>query len=238
MLPTVAKCNSCSSARAPILLTFVADWSKMVRWCELRGAAPQYDNFNAFWTGANDAMVTAQSVALAAEASGLGICFLGSTIWETQRLNSFFHLPRGTHVVTTLMMGYPDEAPALRARLAVDEHVHFERFRESTDEAVLKHYASRETEGWNRYIALYGPAWQEKLESHKLENLAQVYTCLKYSGQDFRIWSRRQLESIEQQGFMDNAARNEDVPCPACNKKSHCLDPDRFKNATTSHQYS
>ena len=100
---------------APVLLTFVADWSRMVRWCQLRGAAPGYGNLNAYLTGAYDAMVTAQSIALAAEASGLGICFLGSTMWETGRLNEFFALPQGVHVVTTMMMGHPAEAPALRA---------------------------------------------------------------------------------------------------------------------------
>lgn len=224
-------------SRAPVLLTFVVDWTKMVRWCELRGGMPEYNNFNAFWTGANDAMVTAQSVALAAEAHGLGICFLGSTIWETRRLNAFFDLPQGVHVVTSLMMGYPDEAPSLRARLPAKGHIHYERYQPATDEAVLKHYASREHEGWNRYIKLYGPSWQQKLETHRLENLAQVYTCLKYSGQDFRLWSRRQLDSLEGQGFMDNAAREEDVACAVCKKMSHCLDPDRFKYASVGNHH-
>lgn len=225
-------------ARAPVLLTFVADWTRMIRWCELRGAKPEYSSFNAFLTGNNDALVTAQTAALAAEAVGLGICFLGSTCWETERLNAFFKLPKGAHVATTLMLGHPDEAPALRARLPSDGHIHFETFKAMPDEAVEQYYQSREDEGWNRYIKLYGPAWGEKLRAHSLENLAQVYTCLKYSGQDFRLWSRRQLDSMKKQGFMDNAARPADVPCKVCGKKSHCLDPDRFEGESGGNQYA
>lgn len=231
--------DNAAIARAPVLLTFVADWTRMVRWCELRGAAPEYNSFNAFLTGNNDAMVTAQSAALAAEALGLGICFLGSTTWETQRLNAFFKLPKGSHVVTSLMLGHPDEAPELRARLPCDGHVHYETYRIMPDAAVVEYYKSREDEGWNRYIKLYGPAWQEKLRAHSLENLAQVYTCLKYSGQDFRLWSRRQLASLEAQGFMDNAARPADVSCAVCGKSSHCLDPGRFESGKSEgNQYA
>jgi len=173
-------------------------------------------------------MVTAQSVALTAEAFGLGICFLGSTAWETDRLNKFFSLPKGTHVVTSIMMGYPNEAPALRARLPAQQLIHQEKYATMNDQSVLDFYGERETEGWERYIKLYGPAWQDKLKAHKLENLAQVYTCLKYSGQDFRIWSRRQLASLEEQNFFDHTERPSDVPCAVCGMKSHCLDPDRF----------
>jgi len=216
-------------AGASVLLTFVCDWSRMVRWCELSKAKPQYDNFNAYLTGALDCMVTAQSVVLAAEAVGLGCCFLGSTIWETDRLNTFFALPKGTHVVTSVMMGWPAESPAMRARLPFVPHVHHERFQALDDNEVLSHYQARETEGWARYISLYGEQWKEKLAAHKLGNLAQVYTCLKYSGQDYRLWSRRQLSSITSQGFGRNAATTEDAsPCAVCGKWSHCLDPERF----------
>ncbi len=77
---------------------------------------------------------------------------------------------------------------------------------------------------------LYGPAWNEKLETHKMENLAQVYTCLKYSGSDFRLFSRRFQESLEEQGFGNNKEMEADAAgCEFCGKMSHCLDPDRFE---------
>lgn len=202
-------------ARAPVVLTFCADWSRMARWCDLRGARPQYDNWMAFITGNNDAMVAAQTVAVAAEASGLGICFLGSTTWATPQLCDFFALPQHVHPVTSLMLGWPAETPAIRSRLPMDGIVHRERYAPLTDEAVLKAFKDREVEGWERYIKLYGPTWQEKIDRHKLENLPQVYTTLKYTGRDFRRWSRLMLGSIEGQGFGDNAFREgDDEPSP------------------------
>mmetsp|Transcript_23678 Transcript_23678/g.73768 ORF Transcript_23678/g.73768 Transcript_23678/m.73768 type:complete len:331 (+) Transcript_23678:31-1023(+) len=215
------------------LVTFASDWSRHSRWCALSGGDPAaYDNLNAFLTGALDAMVTAQSFALAAEAAGLGICFLGSTIWEPDRLNAAFELPRGVHVVTSVMVGWPAEGPALRARLPHAAHVHEERYAPLSDAAVAAHYTAREAEGWARYKQLYGPAWSAKLESHGLRNLGQVYTTLKYSGQDFRLFSRRLLASIARQGFGRNAPTTADsAPCAVCGKWSHCLDPERLQDS-------
>jgi len=66
----------------------------------------------------------------------------------------------------------------------------FESEKKLSTKEITELYKDREAEGWDRYIKLYGEEWQEKLDTHKLENLAQVYTCLKYSGADFRRWSR------------------------------------------------
>ena len=69
-------------AEAAAVVTFCADWSRMARWVSLRGGdTGAYDNFKAFLTAALDCMVLAQSFVLAAEVTGLGCCFLGSTIF-------------------------------------------------------------------------------------------------------------------------------------------------------------
>eukprot|EP00927_Polykrikos_kofoidii_P055828 TRINITY_DN50022_c0_g1_i1.p1 TRINITY_DN50022_c0_g1~~TRINITY_DN50022_c0_g1_i1.p1 ORF type:complete len:321 (-),score=48.30 TRINITY_DN50022_c0_g1_i1:39-1001(-) len=202
-----------SIKNAPLLLTFCADWLRMQRWCDLRGAKPNYDNFMAFITGNNDAMVAAQNIALAAEACGLGICYLGSTTWATARLCEFFHLPRHVHPVTSMTVGWPDENPPLRARLPTNGIIHQETYTALSDAELLQVYSSREIEGWNRYLQLYGRQWKEKIEQHGLENLAQVYTTLKYTARDFRRWSRGMLASLATQGFGDNAAKpGDEVP--------------------------
>mmetsp|Transcript_32730 Transcript_32730/g.97699 ORF Transcript_32730/g.97699 Transcript_32730/m.97699 type:complete len:341 (-) Transcript_32730:174-1196(-) len=220
-------------AKSAAVLTFCCDWSLMTRWCALRGADGRaYDNFNAFLTGALDAMVLAQSSALAAEAEGLGICFLGSTIWETELLGRQLDLPQQVHAVTSIMVGWPDEAPDERARLPLGPHVHEEVYSPLSDAGVLAHYRDRESEGWARYMQLYGPLYVAKLKAHGLDNLAQVYTTLKYSGQDFRLWSRKLLGSISAQGFSRNKDVGSDMGnCNVCGKFSHCLDPDRFSRS-------
>ena len=121
-------------------------------------------------------MVTAQSVALCAEACGLGICFLGSTIWEPQRLHELLQVPPGAHVVTSIMLGHPACGVEVqkKARLPFGRFVHRGVFSELPDAGVRALYQAREREGWDRYKALYGPAWVQKLESHRLANLPQV----------------------------------------------------------------
>lgn len=226
-----------SIEQAGLLLTFVADWTRMERWCEARKARTgkqhkSYNNFNAYMTGALDAMVTAQAVALSAEACGLGICFLGSTIWEPDRLHRILSIPEGAHVVTSIMMGWPDEHVAdARARLDFRSMVHMnDRYDAAlnSEENVCELYRDREREGWERYMHLYGENWRAKVAAHRCENLAQVYTQLKYSGSDFRRWSKRFLDSLNQQGFGANEQTSEDGPCDVCGKLSHCLDPVRF----------
>merc|ERR1712129_530861 len=106
-----------------------------------------------------------------------------------------------------------------------------------SDSAILEFYHSRETEGWNRYLQLYGPeVWGAKCAEHQLENLTQVYTTLKYSRQDFERWSCGLLQSLEKQGFFPKLAITAAGaieaptlhPCSCCGKLSHCIDPARL----------
>lgn len=205
--------DAIGSAKA--LLTFCSDFSRHSRWCELRNADPQYDNWMAFITGNNDAMVAAQTTAVAAEACGLGICFLGSTVWCTGALCDIFALPRFVHPVTSIMIGWPAERPALRARLPMNGVLHYGQYTAIDDDQVLEAYQSREIEGWKRYEKLYGEGWKQKCRDQNIKNLPQAYTTLKYTGRDYRRWSRLMLQTLEQQGFANNAYRHgDDKPSP------------------------
>ena len=59
---------------APVLLTFCADFHRMRRWTALNGAADSFDDFMGFMVASIDATLVSQTVALAAESRGLGIC--------------------------------------------------------------------------------------------------------------------------------------------------------------------
>ena len=63
---------------APVVLTFCADFNRFNKWCFERKAEPGYDNFLSFMTAAIDALLVAQTVCIAAESKGLGICYLGN----------------------------------------------------------------------------------------------------------------------------------------------------------------
>ena len=125
------------------------------------------------------------------------------------------------------------------ASMAADRAETSSRVRLHTDAAILDFYERREVEGWNRYLDLYGhEVWGAKCKEHQLENLAQVYATLKYSKQDFDVWSARFLESLQRQGFVLPVGVDRDAlrtvsetmhPCKVCGKLSHCLDPMRHE---------
>jgi len=90
--------------QAPVLLTFCADFHRFNQWCRQRHAEPGYDNFLSFMTAAIDALLAAQNAALAAEANGLGICYLGTTTYNADKLIEFFNCPEGVVPITTIVL--------------------------------------------------------------------------------------------------------------------------------------
>ena len=193
--------------QAPLLLTFVVDWHRMNRWCRLSGADPGYDNFLSFMVGFADALIAAQNAAVAAEAMGYGICYMGTTLSASTKIAEFLELPESVYPATTLVIGRPDEDPDLRARLPIGNLVHQERYVRPSDAEVLETYRSRETEGWNRYMSF--PELAKLIKESGVRNLAEVYTKLKYTKDENEEISGDMLELLRKQGFLDPAQQTE-----------------------------
>ena len=70
--------------------------------------------------------------ALAAEVHGLGICYLGTTLYNADRIIEILELPGNVIPVTTLVLGYPDESPGLTDRLPLEGFVHYEKYKDYT----------------------------------------------------------------------------------------------------------
>lgn len=189
--------------QAPLLLTFVVDWHRMNRWCRLSGAEPGYDNILSFFVGFADALIAAQNAALAAEALGYGICYMGTTLSASTRIAAFLELPESVFPATTLVIGRPNEDPALRARLPMEGIVHEESYRRPSDDEIRATYASRETEGWARYMSF--PDLAERIRSSGVRNLAEVYTILKYTKADNEEISGEMLALLRAKGFLPDA---------------------------------
>ena len=66
---------------APVVLTFCADFHRTTRWAEERKAHPGYNNFLSFLNAATDALLYCQTFCTLAEAKGLGLCYLGTTLY-------------------------------------------------------------------------------------------------------------------------------------------------------------
>ncbi|MFN2395406.1 MAG: nitroreductase family protein [Bacteroidales bacterium] len=179
--------------QAPVLLTFCADFNRFNKWCRQRKAEPGYDNFLSFFTAAIDALLVAQNACVAAEDFGLGICYLGTTTYQADKLIDFFDLPKGVVPVTTVVVGYPAEEPEQADRLPAKGVVHYEKYSDYSSEDIDEIYAEKESL----------PITQKLLEENQLETLAQIFTQNRYKKVDNLHFSKVLLKVLEQQGFMN-----------------------------------
>jgi nitroreductase len=184
---------------APALLTFCADFHRMRRWLALSGAEVHFDDPFSFMVAAIDATIASQNVALAAEAEGLGICYLGSTLANCDRIGAILDLPEHVVPVVGMVMGSPAEDPPLRDRLPLSALVHHETYRAPDDDDVRAAYLERERAGWERYMAI--PELRERVEASGVANLAQLYTQVKYTRADHARFSQQLLAYLQRQGF-------------------------------------
>lgn len=180
--------------QAPVVLTFCADFNRFNKWCENRKATPGYDNFLSFMTGAIDALLAAQNCALAAEANGLGICYLGTTTYNAGEIIEILDLPKYVVPVTTIVTGYPAESPGLTDRLPLEAVIHKEKYVDFSTNDIDKIYQQREALEQTRQL----------LEENQLETLAQIFTERRYTRKDNILFSQKYLDVIKYQGFMNN----------------------------------
>jgi len=180
--------------QAPLILTFCADLNRFNKWCELRDAKPGYDNFLWFYTASIDATITAQNCALAAEAEGLGICYMGTTNYNAEKIIEVLKLPKGVVPVTTLTIGYPDETPYLTDRLPDEAVVHYEEYSDFDDEEINSIYKKLE----------FSDLTQDLIEENGTETLAQVFTEKRYTKANNIHFSKSLLEVVKKQGFWNH----------------------------------
>ena len=180
---------------APVILTFCADFNRFNTWCRLRQAHPGYDNFLSFFTAAIDALLAAQNCALEAESKGLGICYLGTTTYNADKIIDILELPEAVVPVTTLVVGYPAGDPGLTDRLPLEAVVHDEKYHDYTPADIERLYAEKEALEQTKKL----------LEENKLQTLAQIFTEKRYTLKDNVFFSQKYLEVIRKQGFMKNS---------------------------------
>lgn len=185
---------------APALLTFCADFHRMRRWLALREAPDNFDNFMSFMIATLDATLASQNAALAAESLGLGICYMGTTLASCAEIGHILRCPSHVVPVAGFSLGFPAETPALRDRLPLKGVVHRDRYEMPSDDDVLSVYRDRERAGWDRYMA--DPELRARVEQHGVENLAQVYTKVKYTRESHVEYSRTVLNYLVEQGFL------------------------------------
>ena len=181
---------------APVVLTICADFRRVSDWCECRKAVPGYDNMLSFMNAATDALLYTQTFCNLAEEEGLGICYLGTTLYMPAQIAEALHLPALTFPVATLTVGWPDENPPLQDRLPVESFVHQEYYQPYTPALIDRYYSAKE--------AL--PANQGFVAENGKETLAQVYADVRYTRKDNETMSQGLIDTLVKQGFLSGGA--------------------------------
>jgi len=177
--------------QAPVLLTICADLNRFNSWCEFRNADAGYDNFLWILNSVVDASLFAQNICLAAESEGLGICYLGTALYNAPEISNALNLPKGVIPVTAITVGYPDQNPPLTDRLPLTAVVHDEKYVANSKERINELYAEKEAmESSAKFVA----------ENSK-ENLAQVFTDVRYKKADNLHFSAKLMSFLKEQGF-------------------------------------
>ena len=177
--------------QAPVVLTFCADFRRTTVWCENRKANPGYDNLLSFINAATDALLYCQTFCNLAEEEGLGLCYLGTTVYMPQMIIDTLQLPRLVMPVATITLGWPDEQPPLTDRLPLAAIIHDETYHDYTPADIDAHYTAKEQL----------PENQEFVRINKKETLAQVFTDCRYTRKDNEALSAGLLEALRKQGL-------------------------------------
>ena len=178
--------------QAPVVLTVCADFRRTSDWCLQRQAAPGYDNALSFLNAATDALLFTQTFCCLAEEEGLGVCFLGTTIYQPQTIIAALELPELVFPVATLTVGWPAEMPQQTDRLPLEAIVHQETYGTFTPERIDACYAEREALPENKHF----------VEINNKETLAQVFTDIRYTRKDNEAMSEGLLATLAQQKFL------------------------------------
>ncbi len=177
---------------APLVATVCVDVNRMTKWCELNNADKAFNNFETFLTGTIDATIVAQNMAIAAEEAGLGICYVGTTTYNPEQIIDTLKLPKGVFPLITLTIGYPAEQPGLTERLPDRAVVHMDKYKDYTDSEINELHAAKESNLDNKKF----------VEENGKDNLAQVFSEIRYPRQSSEAFSTKVIDVLKKQGLM------------------------------------
>ncbi len=184
--------NQPMATEAPLMLTFCADFHRFDRYCEFRDAGTDsYGNLQGYQWAVTDALIAAQNACVAAEACGLGLCWLGTITYNVKDFIRILKLPKHVIPVACITMGYPKQKPSLTRKLPVQTMVHREVYRDYDRESIDEAYRGIENSEETARL----------LEENGQPNLAQIFTKKRYVKKDNEFFSTVLAEALKEQGF-------------------------------------
>ncbi len=136
---------------AGAFLVWCADLARTRKACEMAGGSMTSGMTEQFIIATVDVALAAQNAVVAAEAQGLGICYIGAIRNDPQTVADLLNLPDDVYPVFGLCIGEPDQDPEVKPRLPVEvvlkddvySDVGDETLIEAYDETVREYYRTR-----------------------------------------------------------------------------------------------
>jgi len=180
-------CGQKFIATAPVNLLFCIDYRRNARIAE-KGLAPYTAPyaFRHFWISFQDVIITAQSICTAADALGLGSCYIGTIMEYIEECSAMFDLPEGVIPVVLLTLGYPANPPVVRNKLGAEIVVHHEKYQDADIDILYTAYQTREKN------------WKMDITPEYLEQFRDV--CDFVDGKDF---AAKAVADVEQKGHFN-----------------------------------
>lgn len=108
-------------ARAPLVLVFCADYQKwydafLLAGRDVPGWAPRDPGEGELMLAVQDTLIAAQNAVVAAEALGLGSCYIGDILEHLEEVKPLLGLPDLVVPATLLVIGHPTEQQRRRSK--------------------------------------------------------------------------------------------------------------------------
>ena len=135
-------------AKAPVVIVFVADANRINKYfqvsgikeyCERNHKTPRTPDLAQLFLAAGDAFIAAQNAVVAAEALGIGTCYIGDIVENYEIHRKLLNLPNWVTPVAMLCLGYyPDDYERVKTARFDKEYIVFEEEYRELSKAELK----------------------------------------------------------------------------------------------------
>jgi nitroreductase len=180
-------------ATAPLWLTVCTDVARYHQYCRVNGCDEPYGNLLWFTSALVDAALCAQNICVAAEARGLGFCYLGTVNYNTRQIAELLQCPKGVVPVIALAIGHPAEEGRLSERLGTDAVLHSETYHTPTDTELVESHRVRDEDPFNRRM----------VEENGTRNYCEIFTTKRYPRSMNTAVSNDLLQFLKDSGMWD-----------------------------------
>ncbi len=183
--------GQCSTA--PLWLTICTDVNRYHHYCRVNGCDEPYGNLLWFISALVDASLCAQNICVAAEAKGLGFCYLGTVNYNTRQIAELLQCPKGVVPVIAVAMGHPDEQPRESERLGLDAVLHKETYHDPSDDDIVRTHRVRDEFPFN----------QQMVKENGTRNYCEIFTTKRYPHDMNVAVSNDLLQFLRDSGMWD-----------------------------------